>query len=75
MGCKSLLVQRRRGLYTVLIRVDETLPWIELKGEYETRKEAQRAAAEAVEKIVVMVVNVPQERRPLKALAIMRERR
>jgi hypothetical protein len=62
-------------LYTVLIRVDETLPWIELKGEYETRKEAQRAAAEAVEKIAVMVMNVPQERRPLKALAIMRARR
>ena len=62
-------------MYTVLIRVDETLPWIELKGEYETRKEAQRAAAEAVEKIAVMVMNVPQERRPLKALAIMRARR
>jgi hypothetical protein len=62
-------------LYTVLIRVDETLPWIELKGEYETRKEAQRAAAEAVEKVAVMVMNVPQERRPLKALAIMRARR
>jgi hypothetical protein len=62
-------------LYTVLKRVDETLPWIELRGEYETRREAQRAAAVAIEKIGVMVVNVPQERRPLKALAIMRARR
>jgi hypothetical protein len=62
-------------LFTVLIRVDETLPWIELKGEYETRKEAQRAAAEAVERIAVMVMNVPQERRALKALAIVRARR
>jgi len=59
----------------VLIRVDETLPWIELRGEYETRREAQRAAVVAIEKIGVMVVNVPQERRPLKALAIMRARR
>jgi hypothetical protein len=50
-------------LYTVLIRVDETLPWIELKGEYETRKEAQRAAAKAIEKMAVTVVNVPQGRR------------
>ena len=62
-------------MYTVLIRVDETLPWIELRGEYETRREAQRAAAVAIEKIGVIVVNVPQERRPLKALAIMRARR
>jgi hypothetical protein len=62
-------------LYTVLIKVDETLPWIELNGEYETRKEAQRAAAKAIEKMVVTVVNVPQERRPLKALAIVKARR
>jgi len=59
-------------LYTVLIRVDETLPWIELKGEYETRKEARLAAEEAIRKMAVMVVNIPQEKRPLKALAIMK---
>jgi len=59
-------------LYTVLIRVDETLPWIELKGEYETRKEARRAAEEAIRKIAVMVVNIQQEKTPLKALAMMK---
>jgi hypothetical protein len=61
-------------LYTVLIRVDETLPWIELKGKYETRKEAKRAAAEAIEKMAVMVMNVPEDSKPLKAVAIMRAR-
>jgi hypothetical protein len=59
-------------LYTVLIRVDGTLPWIELKGEFETRKEAQHAAEEAIRKMAVMVVSIPQEKRPLKPLAIMR---
>jgi hypothetical protein len=56
----------------VLIRVEENLPWIELKGEYETRKEAQLAAEETIRKIAVMVVNIPQEKRPLKALAVMK---
>jgi hypothetical protein len=59
-------------LYTALIRVDEKLPWIELKGEYETRKEARHAAEEAIRKIAVMVVNSPQEKRSLKALAVMK---
>jgi hypothetical protein len=59
-------------LYTALIRVDQNLPWIELKGEYETRKEARHAAKEAIRKIAVMVVNIPQEKRPLKALAVMK---
>lgn len=56
----------------MLIRVDETLPWIEVKGEYETRKEARHAAEEAIRKMAVMVVNVPQEKRPNKALAVMK---
>jgi hypothetical protein len=61
-------------LYTVLIRVDETLPWIELKGDYETRKEARHAAEEVIKKIAVMVLplNIPQEKRPLNALAVMK---
>jgi hypothetical protein len=59
-------------LYTVLIRVDETLPWIELKGDYETRKEARHAAEKAIGKIAVMIVNTPREKKPLKALAVMR---
>ena len=59
-------------MYTVLIRVDETLPWIELKKDYETRKEARHAAEEAIRKIAVMVVNIPQEKRPLNVLAVVK---
>jgi hypothetical protein len=55
----------------VLIRVDETLPWIELKGQYETRKKARHAAEETIRKIALMIVNT-QEKKPLKALAVMR---
>ena len=68
-------VQRRKDLYTVLIRVETTLPWIELKGEYETRKEARHAAEETIRKIAVIIVNTPQEKKPLKALAVMRSGR
>ena len=62
-------------MYTVQIRVDETLPWIELEGEYETRKEARHAARESIRKIALAVVNIPQEKRQLKALAVMKARR
>lgn len=62
-------------MYTVMIRVEETLPWIELKGEYEARKEARHAAEEAIRKMAVLVVTIPQEKRPLKALAVMKARR
>jgi len=75
MAATDFVVQRRQDLYTVSIRVDETLPWIELKGDYETRKEARHAAEEVIRKIAVMVVNTPQEKKTLKALAVMRARR
>jgi len=31
-------------LYAVWIKIDDTLPWIELKGTYQTRGEARKAA-------------------------------
>lgn len=59
-------------LYYTWIRIDKTLPWIELKGEYQTRKEARQAAEEAIRDIMVKVVNVPEQRKPIKQLATIR---
>jgi hypothetical protein len=60
------------GLYTVWIRINETLPWIELKGEYPTRREARQAAEQALKNTLLKIVNIPQENRPIKALATAR---
>ena len=56
-------------LYSVWIRIDETLPWIELKGAYQTRKEAKRAAEEALDHIKARIVAMPEKNSGMKKLA------
>jgi hypothetical protein len=59
-------------LYAVWIRIDETLPWIELKKEYATRKEARQAAQYAIARLAAKLVRISQEDKPLKVLATVR---
>jgi hypothetical protein len=60
-------------LYAVWIRIDETLPWIELKKEYTTRKEARQAAAQyATGRLAVKLVRISRKDTSLKALATVR---
>lgn len=61
------------GLYAVWIRIDETLPWIELKGVYQTRKEAREAAKEFLSKINVKIVKAEKERRQMKAVVAIKQ--
>lgn len=60
-------------LYAVWIRIDETLPWIELKGTYQTRKEARKAAKEFLSKINVKIVKAEKERRQMKAVVTIKQ--
>jgi hypothetical protein len=57
-----------KNLYTVWIKIDETLPWIELKGEYQTRREAKKAANESLSMTKIKTVEIPEKRSPMKAL-------
>jgi hypothetical protein len=61
-----------KGVYTAWIRIDETLPWIELKGEYPTKSEAKRAAEETLEKAKIKCVTSPEKSKPVKAVASLR---
>lgn len=61
------------GLYAVWIRIDETLPWIELKGVYQTRKEAREATKEFLSKINVKIVKAEKERRQMKAVVAIKQ--
>ncbi|MDH5374781.1 MAG: hypothetical protein OEW95_03085 [Candidatus Bathyarchaeota archaeon] len=64
-----------KNLYAVWIRIDETLPWIELKGKYQTRSEAKRAADKFLSSIKIRVVTMPEKRRRIKALATVKHAR
>ena len=59
-------------MYAAWIRIDETLPWIELKKEYATRKEARQATQYAIGRLAVKLVRISQEDKSLKVLATVR---
>ncbi|MEM3442493.1 MAG: hypothetical protein QW667_06055 [Candidatus Bathyarchaeia archaeon] len=56
-------------MYVVWIRIDETLPWIELKGEYQTRKAAKKAAKEFLKSAKVKIVKTRGKSARVKVLA------
>jgi len=58
-----------KNLYAVWIKIDETLPWIELKGKYRTKREAKKAARYTLDRVEIRVVEMPEKKRQVKALA------
>jgi len=58
-----------KNLYAVWIKIDETLPWIELKGKYRTKREAKKAARDVLDRVEIRVVEMPEKKRIVKALA------
>ena len=59
-------------LYAVWIRIDETLPLIELKRSYQTRKEALKGAEDFLGSMQTKIVVIPEKARQLKPLAMIR---
>jgi hypothetical protein len=62
-------------LYTVWIKVDETLPWIELKGKYQTRREAKKGAKESLSSIKTKIVEAQEKKKPMKPLVYVKTAR
>ncbi len=65
----------REILYSIWIRIDETLPWIELKGEYETKEKAKQASQMVMGRIAVRLVKLSKERKLAENLVTVRARR
>jgi hypothetical protein len=61
-----------KNMYAAWIKVDETLPWIELKGTYQTRREAQKAIKDFLNNTEARIVVLPEKQKPMKALATIR---
>ncbi len=59
-------------MYSVCIRIDETLPWIELEGAFQTREEAKKAAERMRNNIQVRINSTPEEKKTIKVLATIR---
>lgn len=59
-------------MYDVWIKVDETLPWIELKGSYQTKREARKAVKDFLSDIQVKIVSMPESRKQIRQLATIR---
>jgi len=57
-----------KNLYAVWVKIDETLPWIELKGTYQTRRKAKKAAREILDHAEMKIAEMPEKRRRVKAL-------
>jgi len=51
-----------KRVYAVWVRIDETIPWIELKGKYTTKREAKNAAKETLNHAQVKVVDMPEKK-------------
>ncbi|MBS7647209.1 MAG: hypothetical protein QXD34_02965 [Candidatus Bathyarchaeia archaeon] len=60
-------------VYAVWIKVDETLPWIELKGTYQSRREARKAAKEFLKTLKVKIVKVNSKRKSMRAVVMVKQ--
>jgi hypothetical protein len=61
-----------KDLHIIWIKIDESLPWIELKGTYEARKDAKEAAKNYLYRTQVKIVAIPEKTKELKAMATIR---
>jgi hypothetical protein len=54
-------------MYSAWVKIDESLPWIELKEAFQTKNEAQEAIKEKLRKVKVKIVAIPPQKKPIKA--------
>lgn len=59
-------------MYGVMIKVDKSLPWIELKETYPTRREARKAAEDFARSLQVKIVPISDMRKTMKLVATIR---
>jgi len=53
-------------MYSAWVKIDDSMPWIELKEAFQTKTEAQEAIREKLSKVKVKIVELPPRRNPMK---------
>ena len=53
-------LEREGKTYTAWIKIDDSLPWIELRETFQTKIEAQESAKEKLNAVKIKIVRIPQ---------------
>jgi len=53
-------LERESKTYTAWIKIDDSLPWIELRETFQTKTEAQESAKEKLNSVKIKIVRIPQ---------------
>jgi hypothetical protein len=54
-------------MYSAWVKIDDSLPWIELKEVFQTKTEAQEAIKEKLSKVKIKIVEMPPRKNQIKA--------
>jgi hypothetical protein len=49
-------------MYSAWVKIDESLPWIELKEAFQTKTEAQEAIKKKLDRVKIKIVEMPRGR-------------
>lgn len=59
--------------YVAWIKIDETLPWIELKGTYRTKAEAKKAVKNVLDRARLRIMRISEEGESQKKIELIKE--
>jgi len=54
-------------MYSAWIKIDDSLPWIELEGAFQTKAAAQKALKERRSKVKIKIVKISKQEKQIKA--------
>jgi hypothetical protein len=54
-------------MYSAWVKIDDSLPWIELGEAFQTKTEAQEATKEKLSKVKIKIVEMPPRKDTFKA--------
>jgi hypothetical protein len=57
-------------MYSAWIKLDESLPWIELEEAFQTKAEAQKAVKEILSKAKIKIAKLPKEKHVKAAIRL-----
>ena len=55
-----------KQMYSAWIKLDESLPWIELEDAFQTKAEAQKAVEEVLNKAKIKISKLPKQEKKRK---------
>jgi hypothetical protein len=60
-------------MYSAWIKIDDSLPWIELEEAFRTKAEAQKAVKELLSKTKIKISELPKQEKQIRATIRVRQ--